>query len=119
MKPVDQTLFRGEGEHGNCVPACIASILELPLDQVPHFAASHGTYFMMNMRQWFEDQGMGLGWTQRYIGGVHTIGTGKSPRGDFQHSVVYFGRKVVHDPHPSRAGLNGDADEFMVITKSK
>ena len=35
MKPVDQTLF-GEGR-GNCLPACIASVLELPLEAVPHF----------------------------------------------------------------------------------
>lgn len=120
MKPVDQTLFRGEGEHGNCVPACIASILERPLDQVPHFAALHGPYFMKQMRQWFEDQGMGLCYVNgnpiTYFAGAHCIATGQSPRGDFLHSVVWFGRKMAHDPHPSRAGIAGEPHEFMIIT---
>ena len=39
MKPTDQTQFVGEGVGGNCVQASVASILELPLDEVPHFLA--------------------------------------------------------------------------------
>src|SRR5580698_10316009 len=122
MKPVDQTLFRGEGEHGNCVPACVASILELPLDQVPHFAALHGPYFMGQMRQWFEDQGMGLCYLNgctTWPAAVHSIATGLSPRGTFLHSVVWFGRNMAHDPHPSRAGIIGQPHEFMLITRRR
>lgn len=120
MKPVNQNLFRDESEHGNCVPACIASILELPLEAVPHFASVHGPYFMKQMRKWFEDQGMGLcylnGGGNVFFSAAHSIATGKSPRGDFLHSVVWKGRQMAHDPHPSRAGLVGTPQEFMIIT---
>ena len=119
MKPIDQTLFRSGTEHGNCVPACIASILEMPLYRVPHFASAYGPYFIKQMREWFERQEMGL----MYLNGcatwpaaAHSIATGQSPRGDFLHSVVWFGRKIAHDPHPSRAGIVGEPHEFLVIT---
>lgn len=35
----------------------------------------------------------------------YCILAGKSPRGDFAHAVVGWGMQVVHDPHPSRAGI--------------
>lgn len=37
MKPVDQTLMLERGEPGDCYRACIASIFELPIEDVPHF----------------------------------------------------------------------------------
>ena len=39
MKPVDQTTFgpRTNGKVGNCMSACIASLLELGIDDVPYF----------------------------------------------------------------------------------
>jgi hypothetical protein len=118
MKPVDQTQFRGDAEHGNCVPACVASILELPLEAVPHFAALHGPYFMKQMRAWIEANGFELCYLNgagTWPAGAHSIATGKSPRGDFLHSVVWKGRKMAHDPHPSRAGLIGEPHEFLLI----
>lgn len=41
MKPVDQTTFGFPG--GNCFSACIASLLEMPLDDVPYFM--HGDWY--------------------------------------------------------------------------
>ena len=37
MKPVDQTILTAPG--GNCFAACVASILELPLADVPNFCS--------------------------------------------------------------------------------
>lgn len=41
MTPVDQTILHDPqtGAIGNCMQAAIASLLDLPLDAVPHFAA--------------------------------------------------------------------------------
>lgn len=41
MKPVYQDKYPVEGKlgNGNCLSACVASILEVPLDEVPHFTA--------------------------------------------------------------------------------
>jgi hypothetical protein len=42
MKSVDQTTF---GPNGNCFSACVASLLELPIDAVPFFmSAGDGWY---------------------------------------------------------------------------
>jgi hypothetical protein len=35
VKPVDQTTFGAPG--GNCFSACVASLLEIPLSEVPYF----------------------------------------------------------------------------------
>jgi hypothetical protein len=35
MLPVDQTTFGHPG--GNCFSACVASLLELPIEEVPYF----------------------------------------------------------------------------------
>jgi hypothetical protein len=45
------------------------------------------------------------------------IGTGRSPRGPWDHATVWdtgdwTSREMVHDPHPSGAGLNGRPHTF-------
>ncbi len=42
MKPVDQTTFGHPG--GNCFSACVASLLEMSVDQVPYFMG-HDDWF--------------------------------------------------------------------------
>jgi len=119
MIPVDQTQFRDQGYHGNCFQACVASILERPLDHVPNFSEVHGPYFMRGFRGWLVEQGLGavyLNGSAVWPVGAHSIATGKSPRGDFLHSVVWLGRKIAHDPHPSRAGIIGEPHEFIILT---
>lgn len=118
MVPVDQTQFRSDGHHGNCFQASVASILELPLDSVPNFAEVHGSYFMKGFRAWVAERGLGtvyLNGCATWPGGAHSIATGKSPRGNFLHSVVWFGRRIAHDPHPSRDGIVGDPHEFIIL----
>lgn len=40
MKPVTQTIIPGPDENrGNCFQACVASIFELPLEEVPDFCS--------------------------------------------------------------------------------
>lgn len=50
-----------------------------------------------------------------YHPGVHYIASGKSPRGDFLHSTVHLDGKLVHDPHPSRDGLDGEPTDFEFV----
>lgn len=122
MIPVTQTLF-GDGEDGsrpgNCLQACIASIFELPLDDVPHFVEFKS--------QWYDKFNAFLAehdlWpielscdhhlpTDSYFkdAGYYLAG-GKSPRG-IMHSVVYHNGELAHDPHPKGGGLV----EFVDIT---
>lgn len=121
MKPVDQTRFGGPDaapdERGDCWSACIASLLEVPMAEVPHFIR-HDTMDEINeeVRVWMLARGFLLltlkpdGWEPP--DGAFAIAAGAGPRGH-RHCVVWQGgRGMAHDPHPSRAGLAGPPDEF-------
>ncbi len=109
MKPVDQTLF-GDKE-GNCYAACLASILELPIEDVPNFCAESKNW-LERAEEWLRVRHSltMLGFRPRGEGALYCIPTmwhlisGKAERG-LDHAVVAFQGKVQHDPHPSRVGL--------------
>jgi hypothetical protein len=48
--------------------------------------------------------------------GVPCLATGPSPRGDYNHVVIWQDGRCVHDPHPSGDGLAGDPIEFDLLT---
>lgn len=132
MKPVHQTTFRpseGDGA-GNCLAAALASVLELALDEVPNFSAIEGENreWFRAMEAWLRERGYGLGvW---YLAdnpayytseGVPLLVTGKSPRGDWNHTVVCVtrGDQLVyeHDPHPSGDFLHGEPIEAWAVVR--
>jgi len=110
MKPVDQDVFGTP--YGNCLAACVASILELPLIAVPNFMAFTGP----KRDAWWDAFDIFLrsrALVRQYRGHLdeaappagYAILSGQSPRGPFLHSVVALDGEMVHDPHPSRDGL--------------
>ena len=123
MKPVDQTAFGFPG--GNCFSACVASLLEINLDEVPYF-------MNMPVSDWYERFGRWLAtrnlWPlcleadgERSPPGLYIL-SGISPRapmsadpGQHLHSVVACGRDIVHDPHPSRDGLRDRRDVIVLV----
>lgn len=56
MKPVFQTIVHPE--HGNCWAACLASILECPLECIPNFMADGESYFRLREQEWLRSQGL-------------------------------------------------------------
>lgn len=96
MKPVMQSEF-GNGK-GNCLSAAIASILELPLEQVPNFAL-YGGQFWQKFYQWLTAQNLGMCCAAHRPAGYHLYRV-ISPRGDFHHELVGHNGKPVHDPYP-------------------
>ena len=120
MKPVDQTTFGAPG--GNCFSACVASLLEIPISEVPYFMGDEKDW---GVKDWFQDFLAWLrprgwwaipiplrnGWKPEGL----CILSGKSPRGDFDHSVVARGLEMIHDPHPSRAGLDSHKDVVVLV----
>ncbi|AYD81595.1 hypothetical protein HYP71_gp101 [Arthrobacter phage KBurrousTX] len=127
MIPVDQDILHTEETVGNCWQACVASLLDLPLDQVPHFILHE---------DWWEATKAFVavhkpGWTMEHYDVTfpvyvphdhegapqHVIGSGQSPRGDFLHAAIVSAvtGELVHDPHPSRAGFAGDMDSMFVL----
>lgn len=117
MKPVDQTTFGNPG--GNCFSACVASLLELPIEDVPYFMGAedwlaefnawlrpHGFYAVpTEVNRYWEPAGLCIlsGTTER----------SRAPRD--LHSVVARGYEALHDPHPSRAGLLTKKDVVMLV----
>lgn len=49
MKPVYQTII---GKDGNCWTACIATLLGVNIEAVPHFLKLHGPTAVKETRQW-------------------------------------------------------------------
>lgn len=134
MKPVDQR------SQSDCLRCCVASIFELPYEAVPYFGPEYEPTEEITKEQAGVDQDNGLmRWLSEFgLSHIHVpnpkivlmgksgsawspwgfcIGEGKSPRGDWDHAVVYHARRglieLIHDPHPSRAGLDGEPDSFI------
>lgn len=112
MRPVDQTMFGAPG--GNCLSACVASLLSVPIDDVPYFFGRKEwwTFF----EDWLHLRGhYPLRFEPPFRPRGLYILSGKSPRGDWLHSVLARGEDVVHDPHPSRAGVESFHDAIVLI----
>lgn len=116
MIPQTQTKF---GEGGDCFAACIASILEYSIRDVPNFAVPYATNWLFQAQCWLAERGKGLASIRfpsrefllrsieanNFTSG-HYIISGPSPRGPWLHSCVGCGGEIVHDPHPSRDGFD-------------
>lgn len=111
MIPVDQTIMHDPeaGAIGNCMQAALASILELPLERVPHFVQLYPdskecgdamfAWLLQRHVLWMQLSG-----DDPVPDDMPCLLYGQSERG-VPHVVVGRGRTVAHDPHPSRAGL--------------
>lgn len=129
MKPQTQGLLHSETQMGDCWRTCIACILEVDRDTVPNFVELGGPENAPGTDEgaWWEAtldflEPFGLQLIEWEIDAEHpwapmsaTILTGKSPRNSLSHSVVGFGLEIVHDPHPTRAGLDGPPKRVAVF----
>jgi len=113
MKPTMQTMFFDKDGTGNCFEACIASILEMELSEVPMF---HGENWFSKFYDWLISKGFEYNGTINpsdifnYKIGIdgYFIVAGESPRGNHirgGHAVIYKSGKLVHDPHPDNTGI--------------
>lgn len=130
MKPVDQLVLHdpANGKEGDCFRACLASIMELPIECIPNFAqetvGKGSAAFWNAIYDWLELTGHSikfLSFTDPEVEeGKYYIISGPSPRSG-HHAVVGLGKGIVHDPHPSRAGLKGEHSEWrwMEIAEDK
>ena len=103
MKPVYQTIV--EAGNGNCMAACLASILELEIEDMPNY---HGLHWFQAWQEFLLGHGYQLVIMEIIEGvapkGYHLI-SGKSVRGDWNHVVVGRDGVLVHDPNPDTNGL--------------
>jgi len=110
MKAVFQTKFGKP--HGNCLQACVATVLELELETVPNFVDFEdwrGELQAFLARYGFWAVWLADGPTPR---GYHLI-EGIGPRG-LCHAVVGHNGEIVHDPHPDGGGIV-EFEDWMVF----
>lgn len=104
MIPTTQTILAGDpsGVPGNCLQAAVASLLDLPLDQVPHFA-EHADW-LERLVAFGETRGYRVRYQPPGTKGVTGLAFGPSARG-VKHAVVWVDGEQAWDPHPDRTGL--------------
>lgn len=113
IKPVQQTRF---GLDGNCLSACIASILGCPIEMVDLSAVLDANW-QRTINAKLRDLGFCLVtilWKQSpptAMSGIH-IRHGLTKRSTessecLTHAVIYDGSEMVHDPHPDKSGITG------------
>lgn len=110
MKPVMQTVL---GRGGNCFSACLASLFEVPIEEVPNFfdlAGEDDALWWGEVRNWLRVRGFGIMFLDlpdpaflAHFEGWFIV-SGKAARG-LDHATIWRDGKMVHDPHPSQCGL--------------
>ena len=131
--PIEQT--RMTYPDGNCYHACLASVLEIPLSEVPDYSNEPGNATWHRWQDWLEQRNLPLiGWNhpiskdRRVVDDVlrgYSIVTVRYdlPKGPSKHSCVALDGKIVWNPHPSRDRIEHDGIEnwevFRVIDPSK
>lgn len=108
MIPVEQRLqFSAEtGERGDCLKCCLASMLDLDYDDVPHFAAM-GDAWMTELWNWLSERNMKLLTVWTGAPGKHMKPQVVPSDGYWLASVV--SRRVEHDC----GGCSPDDPGFM------
>lgn len=112
IKPIKQTRF---GAAGNCLSACIASILGCPIELVD-ISAALDDQWERSINSKLRSLGFCLvtiPWNQsaRVLSGIHirhgmTVRCSESMEW-LTHAVIYCGNELVHDPHPDNSGITG------------
>lgn len=123
MTPVDQEFMHdpANGVEGDCMRACIAALLDLPLAEVPHFAqldADGEDNFWLLLAEFCRSKGYSFVslakaeflWSDDVIYHVMSGPSPRNPKG--HHAVIGRNGRVYFDPHPSRAGLAGEPGEW-------
>lgn len=113
-----QKFLNSDGKIGDCWRCCIAAILQVPAEVVPHFVQEFGSSYEAEAQRWLNSQGFYLLqsdrdiWFPRFASsdfrGLPIIESGytvRSKRPGATHAVVTIDRKMVYDPHPSNDGL--------------
>lgn len=132
MKPVDQTILsHPEGiVRGNCMTACVASLFEMSIEEVPYWAG-------MPVNEWFDSFDVFLHEHGYQYSGLFQF----NKRGDWNkllevspgvngyfmcsgpswreyvvdgHAVIYKDGILVHDPHFSKMGIKVLEDAWMI-----
>lgn len=128
-----QTFLSEHGQIGDCWRCCIAAVIGMDAELVPHFllmrGGGHNPYCDEDTQEWLNEKGyafirvMGKN-NIRYDGFYESkiplplISAGPTERSKGMgkhHAVVTIDNEVVYDPHPSEAGLTAITEQYLVF----
>ncbi len=130
MIPINQTrLYTADASlpPGNCFQACLASIFEVPITEVPDeedtWKAGMGSsmswcIYIRRIYDWLAERNLAIlnvtyADYSMCLEDVYHIVSGPSPRNNsILHAVVGKGVDLVHDPHPDKTMLDGDLKDY-------
>ncbi len=131
MKKVFQTII--DVNHGNCEQAVIASIFELPLEDIPNFIEyKKGKEFDKSLFGWLYKKGFspcsiyksnyGLDKLKSiakfdggYNGYLHALVSSQTFENVMHAVVVDTELNIVHDPNPNQLALNLSPEDIISI----
>lgn len=114
MLPTKQTILHDpdNGLHGNCLSAVIASLLHLPIEQVPLFV--NPDTWVKDLNAWLKPFGLAYCMIEDFDCHIdaygikelwHEISGNTSRSTDIFHACVAKDGQVAFDPHPDNTGL--------------
>ena len=125
MIPVMQTVLYQDKPrvYGDCMRASIASLLDLPIEDVPHFlqlAEGHVVEFYDLIEEFLEARGISVLWQHELAyhwregdPSVYHLMSGPSPRhAGVSHCIVGRNGHPYFDPHPDQTMLAGTPDQW-------
>ena len=120
VKPVFQTKT---GKYGNCMSACLATVLELPIEMVPNFYEAiddkdDAAQWWAAVASFLQPFNLGITTLQfqnpddfTRLPGIFIV-AGTSPRG-LSHATVWQNGAMIHDPHPDGGGIKIETVDFL------
>jgi hypothetical protein len=132
VKPIGITWWESETQTGNHFDACLASLLELPLAQIPQFSLI-GVRWCVQLHEFLweqgyifkgswtiQDEGSAFGWLllDLYSPGVNGCficsGALEEETPPIGKTVIYKKGQMIHDPSPSQIGLSRVVDALVI-----
>lgn len=127
-----QTLLKENGEIGDCWRCCVAALVELPAEEVPHFLADaikDSSHHQMDAdtQEWLNQQGWYMVEANKYHfhrwarSGFHppvmiACGpTSRSKKLGEHHAVAMRADELLYDPHPSGEGLTAIIHCYLIF----
>lgn len=134
-----QTFLTEEGKIGDCWRCCVAAVLGLPAEEVPHFVMTadgkHNHNDDADTQRWLNGRGLQMCLVSSYGGRealrypcwhedvekfpppvVIAVGpTVRSKSRGHYHAVVMRGNELLYDPHPSEAGITAVVEQYLIF----
>lgn len=126
MIPVYQTLTVNKDGVGNCFNACVASILELPIEKASSILPGQPGSWLHRWKRWLADHGyrlvyadvdmppLGYSIATVYTDRRYPDNHPRRPGVLIAHSCIALDGRIVHDPYP-QANQNRDIRYFIEL----